>query len=294
MGMVEEVFISIAGSDPVLQGLLGGIVIAALNLLGASLIYIWRNPSQRSMDGALGFGAGVMLAASFTSLILPGIEFASAQTYPGFALFGVELDGINAVIIGIVLGVLILDRADAWVPHIHVLVTGRIREDRGKAVESTNGRVNGTRVTSVLLFIVAITLHNMPEGLAVGVGFGSGQQELGNAIALMLAIGIQNIPEGFAVSVAAVNAGFDRGFYAAFTGIRAGLVEIPLALFGAWAVTIAAPILPYAMGFAAGGMLFVISDEIIPETHANGNERIATLGTMAGLLVMLYLDVSLA
>jgi zinc transporter ZupT len=107
----------------------------------------------------------------------------------------------------------------------------------------------------------------MPEGLAVGVGFGS--VNLSNAIPLMLAIGIQNIPEGLAVSVAALNAGLGGLFYAAVTGIRAGLVEIPLALFGAWAVHLAEPLLPYAMGFAAGAMIYVISDEIIPETHTN-------------------------
>ena len=295
MSVLEEWFVSIAGTDPVIQALLGGFVIAFLNLVGAVLILVWRDPSQRSMDGALGFGAGVMLAASFTSLILPGIEFAAKPTYSAFTLFGVPLDGINTVVIGLVLGILVLDRADAWVPHIHVLITGHVRDDQGRrpSAAPTDGGGDQTRVASVLLFIVAITLHNMPEGLAVGVGFGSGTRQLGNAIALMLAIGIQNIPEGFAVSVAAVNAGFSKGLYAAFTGIRAGLVEIPLTVFGAWAVTVAGPILPYAMGFAAGGMLFVISDEIIPETHSNGNERIATLGTMAGFLVMLYLDVAL-
>ncbi|MFB9806068.1 ZIP family metal transporter [Haladaptatus pallidirubidus] len=147
------------------------------------------------------------------------------------------------------------------------------------------------RTASVLLFIVAITLHNMPEGLAVGVGFGAGN--LGDALALTLAIGIQNVPEGLAVAVAARNAGFGSLFYAAIAGVRAGLVEIPLAVFGALAVQVAMPILPYAMGFAAGGMLFVISDEIVPETHARGNEREATLGMMLGIVVMLFLDVSL-
>jgi ZIP family zinc transporter len=109
----------------------------------------------------------------------------------------------------------------------------------------------------------------------------------------MLAIGIQNIPEGLAVSVAAVNAGLDRRFYAAVAGARAGAVEIPLAVAGALAVQLVRPLLPYAMGFAAGAMLFVISDEIIPETHTGGHERVATLGVMAGTIVMLYLDVSL-
>ena len=275
MNVLHELFVRIVGTDPVVQGLAGGVVIAFLNLIGALVILVWRNPSERSLDGALGFAAGVMLAASFTSLILPGIE----------------IGGILPVMVGVVLGALVLDRADAWVPHIHVLITGRVRADEARDATDKSG-VSHRRAASVILFIVAITLHNMPEGLAVGVGFGSGN--LGNAIPLMLAIGIQNIPEGFAVAIAALNAGLNRLFYAAVTGIRAGLVEIPLALFGAWAVQVAQPLLPYAMGFAAGAMIYVISDEIIPETHTRGYERIATLGTILGIIVMLYLDVSLA
>ena len=274
MSAFQDLFVSIAGTDPVVQGLVGGIVIATLNLIGAVLVFVWRDPSQRSMDVTLGAAAGIMLAASFTSLILPGVEAG----------------GILPVIVGLVLGVVMLDQADAWVPHIHVLITGHVREDRDSTAAVAEG-LDESRVAAVLLFIVAITLHNMPEGLAVGVGFGSGN--LDDALTLMLAIGIQNVPEGLAVSVAAINAGFHRTFYAVLTGVRAGLVEIPLAVFGAWAVTVAQPLLPYAMGFAAGGMLFVISDEIIPETHSNGNERLATLGIMAGLIVMLYLDVAL-
>jgi zinc transporter, ZIP family len=226
------------------------------------------------LDGALGFAAGVMLAASFTSLILPGIE----------------IGGILPVMVGIVVGALVLDRADAWVPHVHVLITGRVRADEARDAHDKSG-LHPTRIASVILFIVAITLHNMPEGLAVGVGFGSGN--LGKALSLMLAIGIQNVPEGLAVSVAALNAGLGSFYYASITGIRAGLVEIPLALFGAWAVQLAEPLLPYAMGFAAGAMIYVISDEIIPETHTKGHERIATIGTILGVIVMLYLDVSL-
>jgi ZIP family zinc transporter len=272
---LHEIFVHIVGTDPVLQGLAGGVVIASLNMIGALSVLLWRNPSERSLDGALGFAAGVMLAASFTSLILPGIE----------------IGGILPVMVGIVFGALLLDRADAWVPHVHVLITGRVRADEARDEHETSS-IQHRRIASVILFIVAITLHNLPEGLAVGVGFGSGN--LGNAIPLMLAIGIQNIPEGLAVSVAALNAGLGSLFYAAVTGIRAGLVEIPLALFGAWAVQLAEPLLPYAMGFAAGAMIYVISDEIIPETHTKGHERIATLGTIFGVIVMLYLDVSLA
>ncbi|MGE5483115.1 MAG: ZIP family metal transporter [Bacteroidota bacterium] len=274
--MLREIFTDVVGSNSILQGLAGGIFIAALNLLGAAVVVAWRNPSERLLDAALGFAAGVMLTASFTSLILPGVEHG----------------GIIPVLIGIVMGIVVLDQADRWVPHVHVLVTGRVREDPSQPGQPNQpSQMDGTRVASVLLFIVAITLHNLPEGLAVGVGFGSGK--LDEAIPLMLAIGLQNIPEGLAVSVAALNAGFNRRFYAAYTGIRAGLVEIPLAVIGAWAVSLAAPLLPYAMGFAAGGMLYVISDEIIPETHGRGHERISTWGTMLGVLVMLYLDVVL-
>ncbi len=266
--MLEDLFVEIVGQNRILWGLAGGLIIAVLNTLGALLVLVWRDPSERSLDAALGFAAGVMLSASFTSLILPGIE----------------VGGIVPVVVGFALGVLVLDRADQWVPHVHVIITGDVRENGSEGVDST-------RTASVLLFIVAITLHNMPEGLAVGVGFGAGN--LGDALALTLAIGIQNIPEGLAVAVAARNAGLGSLFYAAFAGVRAGLVEIPLAVFGAFAVQVAAPILPYAMGFAAGGMLFVISDEIVPETHARGNEREATLGMMLGVVVMLILDVTL-
>jgi ZIP family zinc transporter len=258
---LEQIFVAVAGANTILQGLWGGIVITALNTLGALLILVWRKPSERFLDGALGFSAGVMLTASFTSLIVPGIEHG----------------GIWPVLIGMALGVILLDLSDHIVPHLH-------------AISGQEGFMT-KRVRAVWLFIIAITLHNMPEGLAVGVGFGSG--DLGNALKLMLAIGIQNIPEGLAVSVSALSAGLGAYFYASLVGVRAGLVEIPLALFGAWAVHVAAPILPYAMGFAAGAMLYVISDEIVPETHRKGHERVATLGLMLGAAIMLYLDVTL-
>ena len=278
--MFEDLFVGLVGTNPVVQALAGGFVIAGLNMAGALLVLFYRDPSQRSLDGALGFAAGVMLAASFTSLIVPGID-ATEVLVPGVPATGLLKP--LPVIVGILLGAALLDQADHWVPHVHVLITGRERADQ---------TVSEAGVASVVLFIVAITIHNMPEGLAVGVGFGSGN--VANAMALMFAIGIQNIPEGLAVSVAAVNAGFGRTRYAVLTGVRSGLVEVPLTVLGAFAVAFVAPILPYAMGFAAGGMLFVISDEIVPETHARGNERLATLGTMGGTAVMLYLDVALA
>lgn len=256
-----EAFGRLTGSHPVVQGLAGGLIIAAMNMLGALLVLVWRRPSQRYLDASLGFAAGVMLTASFTSLILPGI----AQ------------GGLLPVLAGTALGAVVMDQADHWAPQWHPVI-GR---EGAEAV--------GLR--RVWLLILAITLHNMPEGLAVGVGFGSG--DLPNAVSLMLAIGIQNIPEGLAVAVSALQAGMGTRFYAGLVGIRAGLVEIPLALLGAAAVQLASPMLPYAMGFAAGAMLYVISDEIVPETHRRGHERLATSGLMLGVLVMLYLDVSL-
>jgi ZIP family zinc transporter len=279
--MLEDLFVRVAGMNPVWQAFVGGLVIAGLNTVGALSVVVWRNPSERALDGALGFAGGVMLAASFTSLIIPGIEeYANGSLFP--------------VVVGILLGALVLDRGEKWVPYVQRLVTGRSSEelstDGGEAVAAHRAAAD-RRITPLIVFIVAITLHNMPEALAVGVGFGSGN--LSNAIALMLAIGIQNIPEGLAVAVAARNAGLGSLFYAGVTGIRAGLVELPVAVFGAVAVSFAAPLLPYAMGFAAGGMLYVIIDEIVPQTHERGHERVATLGTIVGLVVMLSLDVAL-
>lgn len=288
MNGLEALFVSLVGTSAVWQGFVGGLVIAFMNLIGALAILVLRNPSARLLDTALGFAGGVMLAASFTSLILPGIE---------------QYGGLVPVAIGVVLGAGCLNRADSWLPYVYRFVTGRIGESPdsdqhrsvGAAVADTEPAAAGfanRRVASLVLFMVAITLHNMPEGLAVGVGFGAG--DLGKALALMLAIGFQNIPEGLAVAVTARNAGLGSSVYAAITGIRAGLVEIPLAVLGAVLVTLAEPVLPYAMGFAAGAMIYVLVDEIIPETHARGNKRWATSGLIVGMLVMLSLDVALA
>lgn len=258
---LETAFLSIAGTNPIMQGLVAGLIITATNAVGALAVLVWRKPSERFIDAALGFAAGIMLTASFTSLILPGIDYG----------------GIGPVIIGIILGVVFLDLADHLIPHKHF-------------VSGPEG-IETKRIRGVWLFIIAITLHNAPEGLAVGVGFGSG--DMPNALKLMIAIGIQNIPEGLAVAIAARSIGLGSYFYAATVGLRAGLIEIPLAVLGAWAITLGSSMLPYAMGFAAGAMLYVISDEIVPETHRKGHERFATIGTMIGVIVMLYLDVAL-
>jgi ZIP family zinc transporter len=261
MEAFKEWFILHIGSNPVIQGLIGGLVITFLNTLGALVVLFIPKVTDKFLDSTLGFAAGVMLTASFTSLIMPGIAYG----------------GIWPVMMGIAIGVVFLDLADRYIPHAHFIM--------GKEGGATD------RIKAVWLFIIAITLHNMPEGLAVGVGFGSGN--LNDAFTLMIAIGLQNIPEGLAVSISSLNAGLGKRFYASLVGIRAGLVEIPLAVLGAWAVVSMKVMLPYAMGFAAGAMLYVISDEIIPETHRKGHERAATMGLMLGAVVMLYLDVTL-
>ena len=259
---MHSVLIALAALPPIWQGLVGGLFITLLNMLGALAVLVWRKPSEKFLDTTLGFAAGVMLTASFTSLILPGIAAG----------------GLWPVMVGVVLGAVVVDQTDHIMPHLH-------------SIMGLEG-FRTTRIRAVWLFILAITLHNLPEGLAVGVGFGSGN--IDNAVKLMLAIGLQNIPEGLAVSISALNAGMGSRFYAGLTGIRAGLIEIPMAVLGVLAVQAVAPILPYAMGFAAGAMLYVISDEIVPETHRKGHERAATFGTLLGVLVMLYLDVALA
>ncbi|MCS7273663.1 MAG: ZIP family metal transporter [Fimbriimonadales bacterium] len=248
-------------AHPVAQGLVAGLFIVALNLLGALVVLLFQKPSERVLDALLGFAAGVMLTASFTSLILPGIERS----------------GILPVIGGLALGALAMDAADHLIPHRHVFI----------GYEGLDGR----RLRAVALFIIAITLHNAPEGLAVGVAFGS--EHVREGIQLMIAIGMQNIPEGLAVAVAALAAGFGKQFYAAFVSVRSGLIELPMAVLGAALVYYIAPVVPYAMGFAAGAMLYVISDEIVPETHRKGHQRAATFGLMIGLITMLYLDVVL-
>jgi ZIP family zinc transporter len=251
---VAEVWSWLEGLNPVWQGLSGGIVITLMNLAGALASLVWRRPSQKALDAALGFAAGVMLTASFTSLILPGVTRG----------------GLWPVLIGVALGAVGLDLADRLTPHFHAVV-GR------------EGPPNA-KLRGVWLFILAISLHNAPEGLAVGVGFGS--SNFNDAVTLMLAIGIQNIPEGLAVAIAARNVGLGTNFYASLVGLRAGLVEIPMALLGVVAVHFFSALLPYAMGFAAGAMLFVISDEIVPETHRSGHQRLATFGTLLGVRVM--------
>jgi ZIP family zinc transporter len=246
--------------------LLAGLATAA----GALPIFSARNISRRAQDAMLGFGAGVMLAATSFSLIVPGVETAQA-------LWGSQGLAAGIAATGVAAGALFLWAADRFLPHEHFV----------KGIEGADGR----RLKQVWLFVFAITLHNFPEGLAVGVAFGAG--ETAEAMSLATGIGIQNMPEGLAVALALATLGYTR--VAAFAVAAAtGLAEPLAGLAGAAAVTFMQPILPFALTFAAGAMLFVISHEIIPESHRHGHEQAATLGVTGGFVTMMLLDTALA
>jgi ZIP family zinc transporter len=258
MSLVQA-FQGISGGDPAILGALAGLFTSIMNLLGAVPILFLRRSFRRISDLGLGFASGVMLAASFTSLILPGIE----------------LGGIMPVLLGVILGAAVISLMDKLIPHMHAVMG----IERGSS-----------RLKAVWLFILAITIHNMPEGLAVGVSMGSGDTAAG--LALAIAIGIQNMPEGLSVGLSLISTEEKYSKPRAYLiSTASGFVELPLAIIGAVAVTIIHQVAPYAMGFAAGAMLFVVSDEIIPELHRLGKERSITYSLIAGLVVMLYLDV---
>jgi zinc transporter, ZIP family len=237
--------------------------------VGALPVFLPFRISTRTQDVLLGFAAGVMLAASAFSLIVPGLE-AAAEDY------GAELPAALIVGMGILLGAVALWLINEHVPHEHFIL-GR------EGVMSTSLR-------RIWLFVIAITLHNFPEGLAVGVVYGSG--DLGNASALAIGIGLQNLPEGLAVALALYGEDYSRG--QAFTvALLTGMVEPVGGLIGVSAVTVAAPLLPWGLAFAAGAMIFVISSEIIPETHRAGYKLEGTFGLMVGFVVMMVLDTTL-
>lgn len=236
--------------------------------VGALPILVVRQISSQVQNAMLGFAAGVMLAASFFSLILPGLEAAVAQGAS-------EIGAATLIICGILLGAVCIWLMHTYAPHEH-FIAGR----EGPYTE---------KLLRIWLFIIAITLHNFPEGLAVGVGFGGG--DTGNAVALAIGIGLQNMPEGLAVAVALLTLRYSKA-QALLVAMLTGLVEPVGALLGVSAVTLAEFLLPWGLAFAAGAMIFVISDEIIPETHRKGMERHGTVGLMIGLVVMIFLDVT--
>ncbi|MFN3658553.1 MAG: ZIP family metal transporter [Pseudolabrys sp.] len=237
--------------------------------IGALLVLFVRKLPQALNDALLGFSAGVMLAASFFSLIIPGLARATAD-------LGSTAPAALVVIAAVMLGAIALSLINRYVPHEHFVIGKQGIETRA--------------LRRIWLFVIAITLHNFPEGLAVGVGYGQGDIASGNSLAI--GIGLQNIPEGLAVAVALRTLGYGRLACFAIGGAT-GLVEPIGGVLGVTAVTLFAPLLPWGLGFAAGAMLFVVSNEIVPETHRRGHEQLATFGLMIGLAVMMFLDVTL-
>lgn len=226
--------------------------------------------TQRIQGIMLGFGGGVMLAATAFSLIVPGTEAAVSQGYS-------QAGAAAIMVAGILLGGLFLQLAHKFMPHEHFF-----KEEEG---------VNRTNLKRIWLFIAAITIHNFPEGLAVGVNFGTGN--VSDGIPIALGIGLQNMPEGLVVALALVAENYSRK-YALWVSLLTGLVEPLGGLVGVGVVSVAQFLLPWAMAFAAGAMLFVISDEIIPESHRKGYEQQGTIGVMVGFVIMMFLDISLS
>jgi len=263
------------GLHPAQQAFVATLGTWFLTAAGAGLVFFFRTVEKTVLDTMLGFAAGVMIAASFWSLLAPAIEMAEAAGGSPW---------IPAVV-GFVLGGAFLWLADLLLPHLHP----------GFPVEEAEGLESPLR-RSVLL-VLAITLHNIPEGLAVGVAFGGigaglGSMTLGGAVALAVGIGIQNFPEGTAVSVPLRREGFGR-FRAFWYGQLSAVVEPMAAVLGAMAVLTVRPILPYALSFAAGAMIYVVVEELVPESQARKHSDLPTLGAMAGFAVMMVLDVAL-
>ena len=260
-------------TDPVLGALYATLFTWGLTALGASLVFFVKEMNRAVLDGMLGFTGGVMVAASFWSLLAPGIEMSPGE---GFIK-------VIPAAVGFGLGALFIFGLDKILPHIHI-----------NFKESEGIKTPWHRTT---LLVLAITLHNIPEGLAVGVLFGGvsagiPEASIAGAVALALGIGIQNFPEGIAVSMPLRRQGVSR-FKSFWYGQLSAVVEPFAAVIGALAVTFFTPILPYALAFAAGAMIFVVVEEVIPETQQDRYTDIATLGFIGGFIVMMTLDVAL-
>lgn len=261
--------------DPITQALLATLFTWAVTALGAALVFIFKTINKKVLNGMLGFAAGVMIAASFWSLLAPAIEMAEETNTPAW---------IPAAV-GFLAGGAFLWGVDKLLPHLHI----------GSPIEEAEGIKTGWQRS--ILLVLAITLHNIPEGLAVGVAFGAiaanlPSASLAGAMALALGIGIQNFPEGAAVSIPLRREGLSRTKSFLY-GQASGIVEPIAGVLGALAVIVMKPILPYALSFAAGAMIYVVVEELIPEAQQERNTDIATIGAMLGFTVMMVLDVAL-
>jgi len=270
MVLTREAWEAIVFHDPrVAQAFLGGLMAACATALGTVPMLVSRPLSERVQDTLLGFGAGVMLAACAFSLIIPGLE-AAQNTGAGPWASG------SIIGAGILLGAALLLGIDYALPHEHFI----------KGVEGAKAVV----LRRAWLFVFAICLHNLPEGLAIGVAFGG--SDAARATALATGIALQDVPEGLVVALALRTAGYGR-LLSAGLGMASGLIEPIGAVLGASVVTVSSILLPWGLAFAAGAMLFVVSHEIIPESHRKGHERFATGGLMVGFVLMMMLDTSL-
>ncbi len=263
------------GLNSVIQALVATLFTWFVTALGAAMVFFFKEIKKKVLNGMLGFAAGVMIAASFWSLLSPAIELAEESG---------NVPWVPAVI-GFLSGGLFLWLVDQFLPHLHM----------GLPISQAEG-VHTSWQRSVLL-VMAITLHNIPEGLAVGVAFGAvaagiPAASLSGAVALAIGIGIQNFPEGAAVSVPLRREGLSRRKSFMY-GQASGLVEPIAGVIGAAAVLLMRPILPYALSFAAGAMIYVVVEELIPESQQDKNTDIATIGAMIGFAVMMMLDVAL-
>jgi ZIP family zinc transporter len=263
--------IFLAALNPVLQALLGTLFTWFMTAAGAVTVFFTRRVNRQLLDTMLGTASGVMIAASFWSLLAPAIVLSGGSWVPAGA--------------GFLLGGIVLRLIDSILPHLHPSLAGG--EPEGV---STSWRRS-------ILLVLAVTLHNFPEGLAVGVAFGAAAAgiegaTLGGAIALAIGIGLQNLPEGMAVAMPLRREGLSRG-KAFMYGQFSGMVEPIAAVLGAWFVLAMRGVLPYALAFAAGAMIFVVVEELIPEAQSEGNSHLATAGTLLGFAVMMILDVAL-
>jgi len=271
---MKEWFIA---QHPVMQALLATTFTWLLTAAGAAVVFVFKDLKRRWLDFMLGFTGGVMIAASFWSLLSPAIEMSEAT-------MGAHWAWVPAAV-GFALGAGFIYGIDQVLPHLHL--NAKMSESEG--VKTTWDRT--------ILLVMAITLHNIPEGLAIGVSFGAVAMgypnfEMGAAIALAIGIGIQNFPEGLAVSVPLRRQGVSR-FKSFWWGQLSAIVEPIFGVLGALAVIWARPILPYALSFAAGAMIYVVVEEVIPETQRDKYADFATLGLIVGFIIMMSLDVGL-
>lgn len=265
--------------NPLLQAALAGGFTWLVTALGATMVLFVRRPGYRFLDTMLGFAAGVMIAASVWSLLIPAIERSEDGSLPAWL----------PAAAGLAIGAAALWGIDQLLPHIHPLQRGAEAE----GISST------WRQTTLL--VMAITIHNIPEGLAVGVAFGAiddiavgvdTSAAFGAAVALAIGIGLQNFPEGISVALPLRGEGFSRR-KSLWYGQLSAAVEPVAAIVGAAAVVLISPILPWALAFAAGAMIYVVVEELVPRSHSRGNGDLATLGTILGFIVMMTLDVAL-